>query len=138
MPADALALYAVVILIFPMVCFLLSSPTFLLVGLHVPEVTQLLRGIVSGFFLAIGIAGSISMALFAAAGRPAFAIGAVAVAAFAIAVRRWLLRRMDKELAARDAGVANAVRRLRLLHIKSMLINAAQLAAFVACVPLVV
>ena len=45
MPPDALALYATVILLLPMACFFLSSPTFLLVGLEVPEVTQLLRGL---------------------------------------------------------------------------------------------
>ena len=35
MPPDALALYAAVILLLPMVGFFLSSPTFLLVGLEV-------------------------------------------------------------------------------------------------------
>jgi len=134
MPPDALALYAAVILLLPMGCFFLSSPTFLLVGLEVPEVTQLLRGLFNGYFLAIGMAGIIAMMLFAAAGRPVFAFGAIAIAAFAITVRRSLLRRMDAELKARDAGAATAVRQLRVLHMKGMLINAIQLAAVVASV----
>lgn len=34
-PPDALALYAAVILLMPIACFSLSSPTFLLVGLEI-------------------------------------------------------------------------------------------------------
>ena len=138
MPSDVAALLAVVILAFPMVCFFLSSPAFLLVGLEVPEPTQLLRAIIRGYFLAIGIAGTIAMVLLATAGRPLFAVGAIAIAASAIAVRRWLLQRVDAQLQARDAGVATAVRRLRVLHVQSMLANAVQLAIVLASVPLIV
>lgn len=138
MPPDAVALYATVILLLPMAAFFLASPTFLLVGLDVPEVTQLLRGIFNGYFLAIGIAGIIAMVLFAASGRPAFSAGAIAITAFALTARHWLVQHIDAELQARDAGVSGAVRQLRLLHVKGMLINAAQLAVVVACVPLIV
>jgi hypothetical protein len=138
MPTDFVALLGVLILAFPMACLLLSSPTFLLVGLHVPEVSQLLRGMIQGYFLAIGIAGVVSMGLEAAAGRPVFAAGAIAIAGIAIVLRRWLLQRVDAELQARDAGSAAAVVQLRCLHVHTMLINAIQLAVVVACVPLVV
>lgn len=138
MPSDALALYAAVILLLPMACFFLATPTFLLVGLDVPEVTQLLRALFNGYFLAIGIAGLVAMVMFAAAGRPVFAVGAVAIAGFAIAARRWLLQRMDAGLQARDTGAPFAVSQLRALHVKSMLINAVQLAVVVASVPLIV
>jgi hypothetical protein len=138
MPTDALALYAAVVLLFPMACFFLSSPVFLLVGLEIPEVSQLLRGLFNGYFLVIGIAGVVAMALFAASGRPLFAIGAIAIAGISIAVRRWLLQRVDAELQARDAGVPTAARQLRALHVTGMLINAAQLATVMASVPLVV
>ena len=138
MPSDAVAMIAVVILAFPMVCFLLSSPAFLLVGLDVPEVTQLLRGIMRGYFLAIGIAGTLAMVLLAMAGRPVFAIGSIAIAVFALVFRRWLLQRMDAELKARDAGVATAVGRLRALHVRSMLVNAIQFAMVMASVPIIV
>ena len=101
MPPDALALYAAVILLLPMVCFFLSSPTFLLVGLEIPEVTQLLRGLFNGYFLVMGVAGVVSAVGFAVAGRPVFAVGAVAVAIFATVARRWFLQRIDAELQAR-------------------------------------
>ena len=138
MRPDALALYAAVILLLPMAAYFLSSPTFLLVGLDVPAVTDLLRGIVNGYFKVVGVAGLIAMVLFAASGRPAFAVEAIAIAAYAIAVRRWLLLRMDAQLQARDAGVATAVRQLRVLHLQSMAINAIPLAVIVASVPLIV
>jgi hypothetical protein len=135
MPPDALALYAAVILLLPMVAFLLSSLTFLLVGLEIPEVTQLLRGLFNGYFLVMGVAGVVSMVGFAVAGRPGFAGGAVAVAIFATLARRWFLQRIDAELQARAAGVATAVPRLRALHVKGMLANAIQLVVVVGTVP---
>jgi hypothetical protein len=138
MPPDALALYAAVILLLPMVGFFLSSPTFLLVGLEIPEVTDLLRGLFSGYFLVMGLMGIVAAVGFVVAGRPAFAVGAVAVAIFATAARRWFLPRIDAELQARAAGTATAVPRLRALHVKGMLVNAIQLVAVVACVPLIV
>ena len=138
MPSDFVALLGVLILAFPMACLLLSSPTFLLVGLEVPEVSQLLRGMIQGYFLAISIAGIVSMVLETAAGRPVFAVGAIVIAGTALVLRRWLLQRMDAELQARDAGSATAVVQLRCLHVHTMLINAIQLAIVVACVPLVV
>jgi hypothetical protein len=138
MPPDALALYAVVILLLPMACFFLSAPAFLLVGLHVPEVSQLLRGLFNGYFLVMGMTGAVAAVAFTVAGRPFFAVGAVAVATLAVAARRWFLERIDAELQARDAGAGAAVRQLRLLHLKGMAVNAVQLAAVVASVPLVV
>jgi hypothetical protein len=139
MPPDALALYAAVILLLPMVAFLLSSLTFLLVGLEIPEVTQLLRGLFNGYFLVMGVAGVVvSTVGFAVAGQPVFAVGAVAVAIFATVARRWFLQRIDAELRARVAGLATAVPRLRALHVKGMLANAIQLVAVVGSVPLIV
>jgi hypothetical protein len=99
-PPDALALYAAVILLLPMACFFLSVPTFLLVGLEIPEVTQLLRGLFNGYFLVMGIAGAVAAVAFVVAGRPIFAVGAVAIAVFAIAARRWFLQRLDAALPA--------------------------------------
>jgi hypothetical protein len=57
------------------------------------------------------------------------------IAAFATSSRRWFLQQMDARLSDRDAGVADAVRRLRRLHWGGMLSNAIQLAAIVACIP---
>ena len=138
MPPDALALYAAVILLLPMACFFLSSPTFLLVGLEVPEVTQLLSGLFNGYFLVMSIAGGVAAVGFVVAGPPLFAVGAVIVSAYAISARRWFLQRMDVQLQARAAGIATVVPQLRALHVKGMLVNAILLAAVVASVPQIV
>src|SRR5207302_2715676 len=113
MPPDALALYAAVILLLPMGCFFLSAPAFLLVGLEVPEVTQLLRGIFNGYFLVMGIAGAVAAVAFVAAGRPIFAVGAVAIAVFATAACRWFLKRGVAGLKGRVVGASNALVRTR-------------------------
>jgi hypothetical protein len=137
MTSNAFALAASVILLFPMAYFLLTSPTFLLVQLEVPEVARLLRGHFHGSFLMMSIAGALATVGFAAAGRPVFALGIGLLAAFWVFARRWFLQRIDAELSAKEAGDADAVRRLRRLHWGGMLSNAIQLAAIVVSVPYV-
>jgi hypothetical protein len=69
------------------------------------------------------------------AGRLVLAIAIGSIAAFAASSRRWFLRQMDARISDRDAGDADAVRRLRRLHWGGMLSNAVQLAAIVLCIP---
>jgi hypothetical protein len=137
MMPDPVVLFATVILLVPMGYFLLAAPAFLLVRLDIPPVTQLLRGMFNVYFLVLAIAGVIGTVAFAVEGRLAVAIGVGLIAAFAVAARRWFLRRMDAQLSARDAGDADAVRRLRRLHWGGMLCNAIQLVAIVASIPYV-
>jgi hypothetical protein len=91
----------------------------------------------SAHFLMTSIAGVIGTVVFAVTGRPVFAIGIALIAAFAIWERGWFLRQWDVQLSARDAGDAEAVRRLRRLHWGGMLFNAVQLAAIVGSIPYV-
>ena len=135
---NAIALAATVILLFPMGYFLLASPAFLLVPLSEPPVTQLLRGMFRVHFLMMTIAGAIGTVAYAVAGRPFFAIGIALIVAFAVWARRWFLPQMDAQISARDAGDADAVRRLRRLHWEGMLCNAIQLIAIVASIPYIV
>jgi hypothetical protein len=137
MTPDAVALASMVLLIFSMGFFLLSSPAFLLVRLDIPEVTQLLRGLFRSYFLMVAIAGVIATTAFALAGRLVFTIGIGLIAAFAIWARGWFLRRMDSQMSARDAGDAEAVRRLRRMHWGGMLSNAFQLAVVLGSIPYV-
>ena len=135
--SDAVALAAIVILLFPMGYFFLASPAFLLVKLDIPQVTQLLRGMFAAHFLMTSIAGAIGTVVFAVTGRPVFAIGVALIAAFAVWARRRFLQEWDAQLDARDAGDAGAVRRLRRLHWGGMLCNAIQLAVIVGSIPYV-
>jgi hypothetical protein len=137
MTSDGVALAAIVILLFPMGYFFLASPAFLLVNLDIPPVTQLLRGMFNAHFLMTSIAGVIGTLVFAATGRVGFAIGIGLITAFAVWSRRWFLRQWDVQLNARDAGDADAVRRLRRLHWGGMLSNAVQLVAVVGSIPYV-
>jgi len=137
MTSDGIALAAIVILLFPMGYFFLASPAFLLVKLDIPPVTQLLRGMFNAHFLMTSVAAVIGTVIFAVTGRPVFAIAVGLIAAFAIWERGWFLRQWDVQLSARDAGDANAVRRLRRLHWVGMLSNAVVLAAVVGSIPYV-
>jgi len=135
MVPDAIALAAIVILLFPMAYFLLAAPAFLLVKLDIQEVAQLLRGMFSVYFLMMIIAGAIAAIALALTGRLGSTIGIGLLAAFAVWARRWFIRHMDAELRARDAGDADAPRRLRRLHWGGMLCNAVQLVAIMASLP---
>src|SRR4051812_47639672 len=116
MMPDPVALFATVVLLFPMGFFLMSAPAFLLVSLDIPPVTQLLRGLFSAYFLMVAIAGAVGTICVAFTGRIFIAMGIAAIAAFAVWARGWFLPRMDAQLSARDAGDAEAVRELRRLH----------------------
>ena len=132
---DNFALFATIILLLPMFYFLLAAPAFLLVRLDIPAVAQLLRAMFSGYFLTLAIAGVIGTIVVAVDGRLVLAIGIGLIAALAASSRRWFLRQMDARLSDRDAGDADAVRRLRRLHWGGMASNAVQLAVVVACIP---
>jgi hypothetical protein len=118
-----------------MIYFLLAAPAFLLVKLDIPAVALLLRAMFSGYFLTVAIAGAIGTLAVAVTGHLVLAIGICLIATFAVSARRWFLRQMDTRLGERDAGDADAVRRLRRLHWGGMLTNAIQLVAVVACIP---
>src|SRR2546423_13427502 len=104
MMPDNVALFATIILLLPMFYFLLAAPAFLLVKLDIPPVALLLRGMFSGYFLTLAIAGAIGMMAVAVTGRLILAVGIGLIAAFAVLSRRWFLRQMDARLNDRDAG----------------------------------
>jgi hypothetical protein len=134
---DNVALFAIIILLLPMFYFLLAAPAFLLVRLDNPSIAQLLRAMFSGYFLTLAIAAAIGTIAVAAEGRLVLAVAIGLIAVFAASSRRWFLRQMDARLSDRDAGDADAVRRLRRLHWGGMASNAVQLAVVVACIPYV-
>ena len=138
MMPDPVAMFATVVLLFPMGYFLLAAPAFLLVSLDIPPVTQLLRGMFSSYFLMVAIAGAVGTVCVAFTGRLLLALGIALVASFAVRARRWFLQRWDAQLSARDAGDADAVRQLRRLHWAGMACNAVQLVVLVGCIPYVV
>jgi hypothetical protein len=135
MMPDNVALFATIIVLLPMIYLLLAAPAFLLVRLDIPQVALLLRAMFNGYFLTLAFAGVIGTVAVAATGRLVLAVGIGLVAAGAVSSRRWFLRQMDARLSDRDAGDADATRRLRRLHWGGMLGNVVQLVAIVACIP---
>jgi hypothetical protein len=134
MTTNGFALLATIILIFPMLYFLVASPTFLLRPLSDPIVTWMLRGLFNVHFLAVSVTCGVAVLAFLLASRPLVAIGIGVVALLAIGARRWFLSRMDTELGVRDAGDVTAVRRLRRLHWAGMAYNAVQFFVIVASI----
>jgi hypothetical protein len=137
MTPDGVAVAVMIILLFPMGYFTLASPAFLLVKLDIQPVAQLLRGMFNAHFLVLRVAGLVGTIAFLFDGRLVAAMGVGLVAALAICGRRAFMQRMDDQLNARDAGDAEAARRLRRLHWSGMLGNAVLLAALLAGIPYV-
>lgn len=135
MTSEAVALAALIVLLFPMAYFLVTSPTFLLVKLDIPEVSRLLRGHFHAYFLMTSIVAGFATVAFAVSGRWLPALGVGAVTGFALWARPWFLRRIDALLRSREAGDADAIRRLRRLHWEGMVSNAVQFVIIVACIP---
>ncbi|WP_375305052.1 hypothetical protein WI560_23425 [Bradyrhizobium sp. A11] len=135
MTPDAVAVAVMIILLFPMSYFTLASPAFLLVRLDIQPVAQLLRGMFNAHFLVMRVAGVIGTVALLLEERLMAAMGVGLIAAMAILGRSWFMRRMDDQLSARDAGDAEAPRRLRRLHWSGMLGNAVLLVVLVASIP---
>ncbi|MBH5397697.1 hypothetical protein HZZ13_07800 [Bradyrhizobium sp. CNPSo 4010] len=137
MTPDAVAVAVMIILLFPMSYFTLASPAFLLVRLDIQPVAQLLRGMFNAHFLVMRVAGVIATVALLLDGHLLAALGGAVIAALAIWGRPWFMQRFDDQLSARDAGDAEAARRLRRLHWSGMLGNAVLLVALVAGIPYV-
>jgi hypothetical protein len=135
MTLDGLALAALILLLFNMLYFQITSPAFLLVSLEIPTVTTLLRGQFWYYFLSLGVTAVVATLAFAVSGRLVVAAGIAAIAAFAAYSRKWFGRHTDAELAARDGGDRQAVRRLRRLHWAGMLSHAIALIALLTSIP---
>ncbi|MGO4716795.1 hypothetical protein [Bradyrhizobium sp. 2TAF24] len=137
MMPDSVVLFAAVILLFPMGYLLLAAPAFLLVKLDIQPVGLLLRAMFNGYFLTLSVAAVLATIVVALDGRLALTVGISLIAALTIASRRWFLRQMDAGLRDREAGDADAPRRLRQLHWGGMLGNAVQLAVVISSIPYV-
>ncbi len=131
---QGLSLLSLVLLIFPMGYFLITSPTFLFVRLDIPQVRTLMRTHFSGFLLWLAAFAGLSAVVAAAAGRPSLAALPATIFIVSIVARRWFLARFDREIAAQDRGDPAATRRMRRLHVGGMLTNAAALAVVIVTV----
>ena len=134
MVPDFVRLFAVVIVLFSLTYFSFASIPFLFVRLDVPEVSRLFRGLFDVYFWMVGCTGLVATAVFAASGRMAFTAEMLLLAATAMAVRTWVVPRIDTQLTACKSGDAAAMRRMRLIHWGGMLANIVILAAVASSV----
>jgi len=123
MVPDFVLLYAVVIVLLPLVYFAFASLPFLLVRLDVPEVAQLFRGLFNSYFWMVAVCGIVGSVAFAAGGRIAFMGGLLLLAIAAVTLRRRTLQQIDAQQAALRGGDAAAMRRLRTVHWGTMAAN---------------
>lgn len=137
MTAEGYSLTATVILIFPMLYFLIATLTFFLAKFDDPVITRMLRGLFKTYFTAVPICCGIGIVAFALVGRSAVILGLCLIGALAVAARRWFLHHLDAEFRARDAGDADALRRVRHLHLGGMLYNALQFTVVILSIPFV-
>ncbi len=132
---EPVSLATTIIMIFPMMYFGIATLTFFLAKMTDPVATWLLRGLFNTYFRVVAVLCAISALAFLHAGKPVVSLGLAAVVMLAIYARRWFVGHMDAEIAARDAGNAEATRRLRRLHVGGIAYNLAQMAAIIASIP---
>ena len=133
MTADQLSLVGIVLPLFPIAYFFLSSLTFFLARFRDPVVTRVLRGLFNTYLMAATGCFTFGALAFAVAGRLP-----VAAACTASLARPWFLHRIDSHIAARDSGNQTAIPRLRRLHVTGIAYNAAFLLALLTSIPYVV
>jgi hypothetical protein len=126
---DFVPLYALVVVLFSLIYFSLASISFLLVGLEIPEVSQLFRGLFNVYFWMVGATSLLATAVFAASGRMAFTAAMLLLAATAMVARSRVLQLIDTQQAAWQSGDTTAMRRLRIVHWGGMLANIVVLSA---------
>src|SRR4051812_14838788 len=129
MPTMFLALAASVLLLCAMGFFLLGTPPLLVLKYDVPSDARFMRGLFNVYFIAVTLMAALASASYALAGQPAFSVGMAFVAAFALAARWSIVRRMDALRPAMTPGNPAAIRKFRRMHMAGMLINGVQLAA---------
>ena len=66
---------------------------------------------------------------YALTGQPVLSMGMGCVALLAMAVRRWMLARMDVLRTTMHDGDTDAIRRFRKLHVAGIALNLTQLAS---------
>ena len=120
-------LLSAVVVLFLMAIFLLTSLPLLVLKHDTPLDSRFIRTAFNTYYIGVISAAAASTLSFALAGLAAFSAGMGCVAVFDIAVRRWLIARMDDSRRAMTAGDPAAVSTFQRLHITAIVLNAVQL-----------
>lgn len=123
------ALVLTAVMFFAMGFLLLASPPLLLLKYDVPNDARFVRGLVHIFFGAVTLAAVLAGVNFALAGQYIFAAGMGCAAAFALVVRRVLVRRMDALRDRIQPDRTEEIAQFRRAFIGGMVANGVQLGA---------
>jgi hypothetical protein len=129
MVPDFIKFGSILIVLFTLIYFSMASLGFLLYRLDIPEVARLFRGLFNVYFWMVGFTSLVATAVFAASGLMVFTAGMLLLATTAMAVRGRVLHCIDTQQTAWQSGDTAAMRRLRLIHLGTMLVNIAILAS---------
>jgi hypothetical protein len=130
--ATIAALVFTVVLLVTTAYFLMGGLPLLILQHDSPVDARFVRGFFNVYYRAAFYAALGAAASYALSGRPAFAIGAAAIALVAVLLRRHLLpamQQMGAQIAA--ANEQTAIRRFRRIHATALIINLVQLIVLV-------
>jgi hypothetical protein len=130
-PALIAALFFTVALLVSTAYFLLGSVPLLILKHDTPMDSRFVRGFFNTYYLAaMFIAGAAAFS-YALAGRVVFAMGAAALAALAITLRRKIIPKMDSLRAQIQASGIEVIPEFRRMHWIAILFNLGQLVLIV-------
>ena len=121
------ALVLTTVMFFAMGFLLLASPPLLLLKYDVPNDARFVRGLFHLFFGAVMLAATLAGVNYALAGQFIFAAGMGCAAAFALVVRRLVVRRMDALRERMRPDSAEEIAQFRRLFIGGMVANGVQI-----------
>lgn len=120
-----------VILLFTTAYFLLGGLPLLVLKHDVPLDARFIRAFFNVYYKAAFWAAIGACASYALWGRPAFALGAAALAGLAMLLRRHLVPAMERLGTRIEANDVQAVRHFRRMHGAALVINLVQLVVLV-------
>lgn len=129
--AGVAALFFTVVLLVTTAYFLMGGLPLLVLQHDTPLDGRFIRRFFDIYYKAAVFAALGATVSYALWGRPWFALGTVAIAALALALRRGVLPAMEQLSARIVADDAHAVHTFRRIHSTALLVNLTQLVALV-------
>ena len=125
------ALFFTVALLVTTAYFLMGSVPLLILKHDTPLDSRFIRGFFNTYYLVAMFTAAATSVSYAFAGRPAFAIGAAALAILAAILRGKVIGKMDLLRAQIQADHSGAISKFRRTHLTAILINLIQLVVVV-------
>ena len=117
--------------------FMLGSLPLMVLKHDTPLDARFIRGLFDVYYKAVMVAAAAGTLAHALAGRPATSAALALVGTIAFASRSLILSRMDRLRMTMSATDSEGIRRFRRLHVLGMVLNAVQLLALCAALPVV-